>query len=145
MRNTLWGMVLAVGGLAGALPATAQVQIDNNGPTCVESDDPRCTFSATVTTDYDFDLNLKVYHNSVLKHDRTTFVVNDGPSYNYSEVVTISGWGLATGDSLLFRSKATLTEGPYQGSYATDNHTVTVSSPGTCFRERRREPGWRWV
>lgn len=146
MRSTLVGTAVALlVGLAGAAAASAQVEINPNGPTCVESDDTTSTYTAVVTTDYDFDLNLKVYLNSTLKYDNTTFVVNDGPSYNYREDVDHTGWGMRSGDTLHYRAKATLTEGPYQGSYATASWYVTVSDPGHCFLDRRRQETGAWA
>lgn len=144
-RTFLRGAVGVALWLGSAVVAVAQVQIVNDGPTCVENDDTSSTYAATVTTDYDFDLNLKVYHNDTLRHDTTTFVVNDGPVYHYSEIVDHTGWGLNTGDTLRYRGTATLTEGPYRGSWARDEHSVTVSDPGRCFLDRRREREWAWA
>lgn len=144
MRHILASTVAVVAIFCGAGLVEAQVTVQPIGPGCIESDDTSTIYRALVTTLYDFDFNLKVYQNGTLKHDQTTFVVNDGPAYDYSETVDVSRWGLAVSDEILFRAKATLTEGPFQGSYATANHTVAVSAPGSCFLVpgRRQDGSW---
>jgi hypothetical protein len=90
-----------------------------------------------VTTNYNFDLHLIVFHNGVSKHDSTTVVVQSGPYYDFSKVVSYSGWGLAVGDHVNFRGRATLTSGRYSGSYDEEDWLITVTS-GTCYADRPR-------
>jgi hypothetical protein len=113
--------------------------------TCISSDDTSIAYAARVTTNYDFELNLKVYKGSTLKHSTLQYIVNDGPSYTYRETIDCSTWALAVGDKILFRVKATIMEGPYQGTYATDNDTVTVCAPGTCALPQRRNELGAWA
>lgn len=134
-----WGVWVALGMILGfASTAEAQITVTTGGPGCIESDDTSFLYQSTTTTNYDFEHNLKIYRNSVLKHSSINYIVNDGPSYNYQETVNCSLWGLATGDRVMFRVKCTIMEGPYLGTYATDSDTVTVSAPGTCYAEPRR-------
>lgn len=131
--------------LLSATAAEAQVLIDPVGPTCIESDDVSTIYRATVTTIYDFEYSLKVYRNSVLVDSSLEYVVNDGPSYSYARTFDCSRWGMATGNTILFRAKATIMEGPFLGVYDTDNLSLTVSAPGTCFLEPRRRQDESWA
>lgn len=142
MRRIVAALIVAGGTLALAAAANAQIIIDGDGPLAVESDDTSSTFTALVTCNWDFEVNLKVYHNGTLKYNHTTPVTNSGPTYNYSEVVSHVGWGLAVGDTLLYRAKATITRGPDTGAYDTDNLSVTVSEPSLPKVDGRRE--WAW-
>lgn len=146
MRSSL-GIWLALGMVLGAANvAEAQVQIETTEPICLESDDASFVYRSTTTTIYDFEHNLKIYLNGVLKHSSLNYIVNDGPSYLYSETIDCSRWSLAVGDSVNFRVKATIMEGPYLGTYATDNDTVTVGAPGSCYAEpARRERNGVWA
>lgn len=144
MRKWTPSILAAVFVLGVASQVQAQVTSNGTGPASVASDAASSVYTATVTTDYDFDFNLMVYHRGTLKHDRTTFVVNDGPVYYYQETVGHSGWGLAEGDPLDYRGRATLTEGPYQGSSSGDVWSITVSAPGG-FLPRRRERTGDWA
>jgi hypothetical protein len=115
-----------------ALAADAQVIIDPSGPTCVAADSTRSDYVATVTTLYDFWLDLKVFHDGVLKHDTTTYVVNAGPAYLYTEAVFHTGWGLHKGDELNYRGRATIAAGPFQGMFDEKDWIVIVKRRGLC-------------
>lgn len=141
------GIAVVLGvALAAASQVGAQTDIQTTGPGCIESDDTSIAYSSVTTTNYDFEHNLKVYRNGVLKHSSINYIVNDGPSYTYNETINCSTWGLAVSDRINFRVKATIMEGPYLGTYDTDNDTVTVGAPGSCYAEpARRERTGVWA
>lgn len=118
--------------LFAAASVEAQVIINPVGPPCVSSTDPSSCYEADVRTDHDFWLDLKVFHNGVLKHESLTFVVNGGPSYRFDETVSHLRWGLAVGDGLVYRGRATLSGGPFRGAFDERDHRITASEPGAC-------------
>ena len=117
--------------LLAAVAAEAQVIIDPSGPLCVGDGNTSSTYTARVTTNYNFKVRLTVYHNDVLKHDSTTFITQSGPFYDFSKVVDHTGWGLAVNDRLNYHGRATITAGPYRGQFDEKDWLVTVTS-GTC-------------
>lgn len=130
---------VALGALAGlaiwlgaALAADAQVTNDPIGPTCVATDSTRSDYVSVVTTIYDFWLNLKVFHDGVLKHEATTYVVCAGPSVLYTEAVFHTGWNMRKGDELNYRGRATIAAGPYQGVFDEKDWIVIVKRRGQC-------------
>jgi hypothetical protein len=148
MRKLSVLVSFALAALWGARSAEAQVIIDPAGPLCVASDATSSTYVATVTTNYDFWLHLIVFHNGTSKHDSTTYVVNSGPTYVFSKVVDMTGWGMQAGDHLNYRGRATIAAGPYRGRYDEKDWQITVSAPGHCRAEKDRDRerrGWRCV
>ncbi len=112
--------------LGAALAAEAQIDIKPTGPQAVVSGQTSSTYTAVVTCNRNFYLNLKVFLNGVQKYYSTTYTVNSGPSYNYSKVVNMTGWGHQAGDTLIYRGKAY-----YGGTVDQEDWTVIVS--GTTY------------
>ncbi len=127
------GMVVGVVVLLGtSLAAEAQIIVDPIGPTCVESDDASSVYRATVTANYNFWFKLKVYHNDIVKHQSNTYCTNGGPSFCFSKTVPHTGWGMQECDVLKYRGRATISGGPYSGSYDEEDWFITVSAPDCC-------------
>jgi hypothetical protein len=132
---------IAVGTAAGivawlgvALNAQAQADIEPTGPQLVVRTQTSSTYTAVVTCNYNFTLLLRVYKNGVQKHYSNTFCANSGPTYNFSKVVNMSGWGLNVGDTLVYRGRVTV-----GGVYDQEDWTVIVSGSTTYL-----EPGRPW-
>jgi hypothetical protein len=99
----------------------AGISIAPTGPATVQHTATSSTYTATITCDTNFTVNLRVYLNGVQKHNSTTPVYNSGPTYNFSKVVSMTGWGMADGDTLIYRGRA------YYGIYSdTEDWQITV-------------------
>lgn len=139
MRRTVIGAGAGIAiWLGAALAAEAQIIIQPTGPTAVYRTQTSSTYTATITCNNNFWVRLKVYLNGVIKHDTNTFVANSGPSYNFSKVVNMTGWGLKAGDTLLYRGRATISGQP--GVYDKEDWTVIVSNPSTYLAPDRVRP-----
>jgi len=79
------------------------------------------TYESTVTCNYSFHYDFKVFKNGVLKLTDSFDVINPGGSYSYSKNVSFSGWNLVSGDVIRYYSLAKIIAGPYTGQKDTDN------------------------
>lgn len=127
MRRAVIGGVAGVAvWLGAALAAEAQIDIRGTKPLSVVYTQTSSTYEAVVTCNNNFYVTLKVYLNGTMKHQSITYCVNSGPTYNFSKVVSMTGWGMKAGDTLVYRGKA------YYGIYSdTDDWTVIVSGTTT--------------
>jgi hypothetical protein len=127
MRRAVIGGVAGVAvWLGAALAAEAQIDIKGTKPLSVVYSQTSSTYEAVVTCNYNFSVNLKVYLNGVMKHQSVTCCFNSGPTYNFSKVVNMTGWGMKAGDTLLYRARA------YYSNYSdVDDLTVIVSGSTT--------------
>lgn len=92
---------------APANSATADgISIQPTGPSVVQHTATSSTYAAVVTCDNNFTVTLSVYLNGVRKHLSSTPVLNAGPTYNFSKVVNMTGWGIKDGDTLIYRGRA---------------------------------------
>jgi hypothetical protein len=129
MRRAVIGGVAGVAvWLGAALAAEAQIQIDSTKPLSVTYSQTSSTYEALVTCNTNFVVNLQVFLNGVRKHNTTTNVVNSGPTYNFSKVVSMVGWGMKVGDTLVYRGTATIPGTSYRD---VDDWTVIVSGSTT--------------
>jgi hypothetical protein len=83
--------------------------IQPTGPLAVHVADPSEVYTATVTTNYSFWFYLWVYNNGTNVYGGQWYIVNSGPSYNFtSPVLSTSTWGLAVGNVIDFKAKASI-------------------------------------
>jgi hypothetical protein len=79
------------------------------------------TYESTVTSNYSFHYDFKVFKNGVLKLIDSFDVINPGGSHSYSKNVSFSGWNLVSGDVIRYYSLAKIIAGPYTNQKDTDN------------------------
>jgi hypothetical protein len=105
-------LVFAVGAVSAESATADGILIQPTGPATVLHTATSSTYTATITCDNNFTLTLSVYLNGVRKHLSNTIIYNAGPTYNFSKVVSMTGWGLKDGDVLIYRGRA------YYGAYS---------------------------
>jgi hypothetical protein len=91
------------------LAAEAQISVTPTGPTALHVTDPTSTYTATITTNYNFTFYLFVLNNGVQVDSHMWVILQSGPSYNFqSPPLSTSNWGLAIGNSIDYRGRAML-------------------------------------
>jgi hypothetical protein len=129
MRRAVIGGVAGVSmWLGAALAAEAQIDNTSTGPVSVSKNQTSSTYTSVVTCSTNFVVNLQVFLNGARKHNSNTSVANSGPTYNFSKVVSMVGWGMKAGDTLLYRGTATIPGTSYRD---VDDWTVIVSGSTT--------------
>lgn len=99
--------LMFVVGAVSANSATADgISIQPTGPASVQHTATSSTYTAVVTCDHNFTVSLQVFLNGVRKHTSITPCLNAGPTYNFSKVVSMTGWGMKDGDALVYRARA---------------------------------------
>lgn len=108
MRRILIGVTTSLAIWFGSALAAEAQTITPTGPLAVVASDPGTTYTATCVypTACNFTVKVQVLKNGVTLHTSTTAIPNPGTTtYYFSKGIDFTGWGLAAGDTLVFKAQ----------------------------------------